>query len=109
VPAAVGDFMILDAVRASQGRAIEVDESGLVQWMRTATRLEGLAICPETAATVGALARLAAEGWIAPDDRVVLFNTGAAQKYVEAIAAPLPRLDAQSPVDWDQFQALARQ
>jgi threonine synthase len=44
--------------------------------------------------------RVRLEGWLAPDDRVVLFNTGAAQKYVEAIAAPLPRIDLHEPIDW---------
>ncbi|MGH7139296.1 MAG: threonine synthase, partial [Pirellulales bacterium] len=81
VPAAVGDFMILDAVRASGGRAIAVAEGRIREWMRLGTRLEGISICPESAACIGALEHLAREGWIRPDEHVVLFNTGAAQKY----------------------------
>ncbi len=103
VPAAVGDFMILDAVRESGGLAIAVEEARLREWLELAFRLEGIGICPETAACVGALERLTATGWIRPDERVVIFNTGAAQKYVEAIQCNLPRLDVQSPIDWEQL------
>jgi threonine synthase len=81
VPAAVGDFMILDAVRASGGRAVGVAEGRLREWMKMGISLEGIAICPETAACIGALEQLAGEGWIKPHERVVIFNTGAAQKY----------------------------
>jgi threonine synthase len=100
VPAAVGDFMILDAVRASGGRAVAVAESRIIEWMRLAAALEGVSICPEAAACVGALVRLSADGWIRPHERVVLFNTGAAQKYPEALAVQLPRLDHHQPIDW---------
>ncbi|HVX15721.1 MAG TPA: threonine synthase [Pirellulales bacterium] len=101
VPAAVGDFMILDAVRASNGRAIAVDEGRIHEWMALAARSEGVSICPESAACVGALERLSAEGWIRPDEHVVLFNTGAAQKYPEAMRVELPRLDKDSPIPWE--------
>jgi threonine synthase len=100
VPAAVGDFMILDAVRASGGTAIAVEEARLREWMQLATRLTGIPICPESAACVGALESLAQSGWIRPDERVVIFNTGAAQKYVEAMASPIPRLDCRQAIDF---------
>ncbi len=103
VPAAVGDFMILDAIRESHGRAVAVEEGRIKDWMKTAQSLEGIAVCPESAACVGALEQLAAEGWIKPDERVVLFNTGASQKYVEAIAVDLPRIDLSQPIDWDSL------
>jgi threonine synthase len=93
VPAAVGDFMILDAVRASGGRAVAVEEGRLREWMNLGASLEGLSICPEAAACIGAVEQLAAEGWIAADEKVVIFNTGAAQKYPEAMAVELPRLN----------------
>ena len=65
VPAAVGDFMILDAVRASGGRAIAVDEASCATgWPRPPA--EGISVCPEAAACVGAVEQLAAEGWIHP-------------------------------------------
>jgi threonine synthase len=99
VPSAVGDFMILDAVRASGGAALDADEAGIAGWMHLATRLEGLSLCPEAAVGVGVLERALATGVVRPDETVVLFNTGAAQKYVEALAADLPRL-AKGAVDW---------
>ena len=105
VPAAVGDFMILDAVRESQGRAVAVEEGRIIEWMELIVSSEGVAACPEAAACLGALEQLAAEGWIAPDDRVVLFNTGAAQKYPEAVTCRLPRIDAASTIDWDALSA----
>ncbi len=101
VPAAVGDFMILDAVRESQGTALAVEESRIREWMQLAAASEGIAVCPETAACIGALEQLTRSGWIRPEERVVVFNTGAAQKYVEALACELPRLDITQPIDWD--------
>ena len=103
VPAAVGDFLILDAIRESGGTAIAVAESRLNEWLRLAASLEGIPVCPEAAACVGALQTLVANGWVKPDERVVIFNTGAAQKYVEAIQCKLPRLDVQSPIDWERL------
>ncbi len=105
VPAAVGDFMILDAIRASGGTAIAADEKRLREWLRLASSLEGIPICPEAAACVGALERLTANGWIKPDEQVVVFNTGAAQKYVEAIRCDLPRIDLMQPMNWDRIAA----
>jgi len=101
VPAAVGDFMILDAVRASGGCAVAVEEARLGEWMRLASSREGIAVCPETAACVGAAEQLVASGWIKPHEQVVIFNTGAAQKYVEAIASPVPSIDLRQPLDWE--------
>jgi threonine synthase len=101
VPVAVGDFMILDAVRASGGRAIAVAERTIRCWMELGMTLEGIAICPETAACIGALDQLAREQWIKPDERVVIFNTGAVQKYPEAMAVELPKLDKNQALDWD--------
>jgi threonine synthase len=109
VPAAVGDFMILDAVRESGGTAIAVEEERLGQWMRLAASLEGIPVCPEAAACVGALESLVQQGWISREERVVIFNTGAAQKYVEALRGHLPagsgipRLDIHQPIDWDRL------
>lgn len=103
VPVAVGDFMILDAVRQSGGTAIAVDESRIQEWMRLAVSAEGIPFCPESAACVGALQQLRESNWIKTTDRVVLFNTGAAQKYVEAIRTNLPRLDKSQPVEWDEL------
>ncbi|MEM6672188.1 MAG: threonine synthase [Planctomycetota bacterium] len=81
VPAAVADFMILDAVRASGGCAVAVDEARILEWMRWIARDEGITLGPEPAACVGALERLVADGEIAADEVVVLLGCGNAQKY----------------------------
>ncbi|MFN0008846.1 MAG: threonine synthase [Planctomycetota bacterium] len=99
VPSAVGDFMILDAIRASGGAAMTAAEAGIPHWMSLATRLSGIAFCPEAAVCVGVLERALAAGLVRPDETAVLFNTGAAQKYIEVLAVDLPRL-AKAAVDW---------
>ena len=85
VPVAVGDFLILDAVRTSGGEAIAVDEERLLPWMKRACSSTGLAICPETAACFAALEDLVSRQVVGKQERVVVFNTGALQKYVEAM------------------------
>jgi threonine synthase len=104
VPAAVGDFMILDAVRESGGRAVAVPEERLREWMALGMQTEGLAICPEAAACIGALEQLRAENWITTQDRVVIFNTGAAQKYPEAMQTDLPRIGDVERIDWGMIE-----
>ena len=106
VPVAVGDFMILDAVRESQGCALAVDEEQIRPWMELSVRSTGIAICPESAACVGALKHLVRTGWIRPEERVVLFNTGAAQKYVEALQVDMRRLEVGKPPPWEEFARL---
>ena len=100
VPAAVGDFMILDAVRASNGVAVAAPEDEIPKWMQRAGSQEGVSLCPETAVCLAVLERLLQRGDIKPTERVLVFNTGAAQKYPEAVQEKLPRLDATKPVDW---------
>lgn len=103
VPAAVGDFMILDAVRASGGLALATPEADIPRWMQLAASREGLALCPETAVCLGALEVLLERGAIRRDERIVVFNTGAAQKYPEAVRESLPRLDLAQPIPWDRI------
>jgi threonine synthase len=93
VPAAVGDFMMLDAIRASGGCAVAGDEQRIVEWMGRVAAAEGVAICPETAVCFDCLERLINRGDINAEESVVVFNTGAAQKYVEAVPLNLPRID----------------
>jgi threonine synthase len=100
VPAAVGDFMMLDAIRASGGAAIAGRESSIVPWMRRVSAAEGIAICPETAVCFDVLERLVREGKVGADEHVVVFNTGAAQKYPEAVPLALPRISKNQPIDW---------
>lgn len=105
VPGAVGDFMILDAVRESEGCAHRVPEGQIGSWLSQATALEGISFCPEAAACVGAAEMLAESGWINETEKVVIFNTGAAQKYIDSIACELPSLDCHSPVDWEALSS----
>ena len=98
VPVAVGDFMILDAVRESGGAALTAEEGRIGEWMHLANALEGIALCPEAAVCVGVLESLVRDGVVDPGEQVVIFNTGAAQKYVEAISVELPTVTP--PVDY---------
>jgi len=107
VPAAVGDFMMLDAIRASGGTAIAGSEARIPEWMRRVARLEGIAICPETAVCFDALERLVHEGRVKPGEEVIVFNTGAAQKYPEVVPLKLPRLDKNQPVDYARLAAVS--
>ena len=100
VPAAVGDFMILDAVRQSGGLALTAPETEIFKWMQLASVKEGLALCPETALCLGTLERLVARRIIQAEDRVLIVNTGAAQKYPEVIPEPQLRIDITKPIDW---------
>ena len=100
VPAAVGDFMILDAVRESSGVAIATPEADIPKWMRHVSAKEGIALCPESAVCYAALEVLLQNGTIKKSDRILVFNTGAAQKYPEAVREQLPRIDINKPIDW---------
>ncbi|MFC2099855.1 threonine synthase, partial [Candidatus Bipolaricaulota bacterium] len=85
VPAAVGDFLILNAVRESDGTAIAVSDEALLDGQRRMVETEGILACPEGGATLAALEQLLAASLIQPDDRVVLFNTGTGIKYPESL------------------------
>jgi len=100
VPAAVGDFLILDAVRQSGGIALATPEADIQKWMRLASSCEGIGLCPEAAVCLGALEVLLSRGIIDPNDRILILNTGAAQKYPEAIPETLGRIDIAEPIDW---------
>lgn len=103
VPVAVGDFMILDAIRDSGGVALAVEESKIERMTAEAIGLEGLAFCPEAGACVLALSRLLEDGLVRPDERVVVFNTGSAAKYYPASVPDLPRLSGVASVDFDRL------
>ena len=99
VPVAVGDFMILDAIRESGGKAIAGAESQIGPWMRRASSVEGISVCPETAVCFDILERMVASGDVKTDEKVVVFNTGAAPKYLEALPVDLPFMDKER-IDW---------
>lgn len=84
VPKAIGDFLILDAVRASGGRAISVTDGELVAAVREIGSAEGIFAAPEGAACLPALRKLIDRGEVSSGESVVIFNTGAGVKYLEA-------------------------
>jgi threonine synthase len=103
VPSAVGDFMILDAVRASNGCAVTGREGSIADWIRKVATLEGIGICPETAICFDALRHLVAMGKVGADEHVVVFNTAAAQKYPEVVELSLPLVDKDHPPAFDSL------
>jgi len=84
VPKAVGDFLILDALRESNGAAVAVSDAELLAAVREIGAAEGLFVAPEGAACLPALRKLLERGEVNGDERVVLFNTGAGVKYLES-------------------------
>jgi threonine synthase len=81
VPAAVGDFLILRALRESGGTAVAVADDEMMAAARLIGRSQGLFVSPEGGAPLAAFQRLRAQGWIGDAERVVLFNTGNGLKY----------------------------
>ena len=92
VPKPLGDFLILDAVRASGGTALAVSDGELLDAGIQLAREEGIFAAPEGAACVAALEKLLAAGFLKPDERIVIYNTGAGLKYLEAYATRFPRM-----------------
>jgi len=99
VAKALGDFLVLDAVYATGGTAVAVDDEALLADQREVARLEGIVICPEGAACVTAVRQLRESGWLSEDDEVVILNTGTGLKYPGTLRpkvrtrwpGPLPR------------------
>ncbi|MBU0492565.1 MAG: threonine synthase [Chloroflexi bacterium] len=81
VPAAVGDFLILRALRESNGTAVAVPDDEMIPAANLIGRTQGIFVCPEGAATLAAFQHLRDQGWIADDETVILFNTGSGLKY----------------------------
>jgi threonine synthase len=85
VPRAIGDFLILRAIRESGGTALSVPDRTMVDGMLAIGKYEGISAAPEGGAALEAIKRLAADGSIKPKDTVVLFNTGGALKYLDVL------------------------
>jgi len=98
VPQAVGDFLILDAVRASGGKALAVSDAALVQAVDDAGKQDGLLLCPEGGATLAAYREALAAGLVDAEEKAVLFNCATGLKYPLADASGF--LDRHAPVDW---------
>jgi len=86
VPRAIGDFLVLRAVRESAGAAVAVGDAEMVAGMRDLGRLEGISAAPEGGAALHAVRVLVNEGRIKEHDTVVVFNTGGALKYLDVLA-----------------------
>jgi len=84
VPGPLGDFLILSMLRQTKGTALTVTDEEMLDAGKELASLEGIFAAPEGAATVSATRKLAASGWIKPEETVVLFNTGTGYKYAEA-------------------------
>ncbi len=98
VPKALGDFLVLEAIAATGGTAVAVDDDALLADVALAGRLEGMFLCPEGAATVTAVRRLREEGWLAADDEVVLLNTGAGVIYPETVSVDVSTVGRDGPI-----------
>ncbi len=86
VPKALGDFLVLRALRESGGTAVAVEDEAILEATRLLARMEGLWACPEGAATLAGAMELARQGWLQPEDRVVLINTGTGLKYPDLLS-----------------------
>ena len=85
VPKAIGDFLVLRAVRESGGAAIAVSDADMVTGMRDLGRYEGISAAPEGGAALHALRVLVRDGYVKPHETVVVFNTGGALKYLDVL------------------------
>ncbi|WP_132911150.1 threonine synthase [Sphingomonas sp. BK235] len=101
VPRAVGDFLILRAVRESEGKALAVGDPAILAAVDACARRDGLLLCPEGGATLAAYQQALRDGEVDEDEEVVLFNCATGLKY------PLPaaeqRLDRHAPIDFDRL------
>jgi threonine synthase len=87
VPAAVGDFLMLRALRESGGTAVAVSDAEMLEGTHLIGRTEGIFAAPEGGASVAAARKLLSQGWIEVGETVVLFNTGSGHKYTDRFDA----------------------
>ena len=85
VPVAIGDYLILQALRESYGTAVTVSDNEIQDSLRQITSLEGIFACPEGAATLAGLKKVLADGIVAQDEKIILMNTGTGLKYLDLI------------------------
>jgi threonine synthase len=91
VPKPLGDFLILQAVRESGGTCVAVSDRACLEAGAKLASLEGIFAAPEGAACFAALEKLLAEGFLKPDEKIVIYNTGSGLKYLEAYSVLFPR------------------
>ncbi|MDQ3655045.1 MAG: threonine synthase [Chloroflexota bacterium] len=105
VPIAIGDYLILDAVRESGGIAIAVSDAELLEGMRQAAALEGLFVAPESGAAVVATGMLRERGFLKADDEVLIFSTGSGLMHTDLV--PLDGLPTLDPADPNALNGIA--
>ncbi len=98
VPSALGDFLILSAVRDTGGTAIAVDDEDILAEQARCAAVEGVLMCPEGAATLVAVSRLRSAGWLDGSEEVVVLNTGSDLKYPHTATYDEPPLLAKDGV-----------
>jgi threonine synthase len=92
VPKALGDFLVLRAVRGSGGTAVAVSDEEILAELAVVAADEGTWVCPEGAACFAAVRRLRQDGWLSVDDEVVVLNTGTGLKYPGTVPVEAPLL-----------------
>lgn len=92
VAKALGDFLILDGIKETNGCAIAIDDETLLAELKLVASSEGAFVCPEGAAAFAAARKLRMDGWIKENDQVVVLNTGAGIKYPDTIEVDAPIL-----------------
>jgi threonine synthase len=83
VPKSFADHLILQDIYDSEGTAVAVSDEAITESQKQLAEMEGIFAAPEGAATLAALKKLIKQGWIHPDERIVLFNTGSGLKYLD--------------------------
>jgi len=99
VPKPLGDFLILQAVRQSGGTAVAVSDAELLDAGARLASEEGIFAAPEGAACISALENLLDAGFLKPEERIVVYNTGSGVKYPEAYSTRFPRAAASREQD----------
>ncbi len=102
VPVAIADYLMLDAMRASGGTGVTVSDPEILDAMNQLARLEGIFAAPEGAATYAGYKKLIADGFMKPEDSVVLFNTGSGLLTSELVYGEYPVLDPRDPALGDK-------
>ncbi len=92
VGSAIGDFLILDALRSTGGCAVAVTDEAIRRELVSCAESDGVMFCPEGAATLAAVKQLRSTGWLDGNEEVLVLNTGALPKYPNAITADPPLL-----------------
>jgi threonine synthase len=98
VASAIGDFLILSAIRDTDGTAIAVDDEEILAEQAKCAAEEGMLMCPEGAATLAAVSRLRSSGWLDGSEEVVVLNTGSDLKYPHTATYDEPPLLAKDGV-----------